>query len=66
MMQTVARTTLTSQRDVASSSVMVSAWWMALAVMRLSQGLTGMHDLKPLKLYEPVNSLRMSGRWRCS
>ena len=49
------RDLLTSHREVDSSSPMVKAWWMAFAVIRLSHGLIGMQDRKPLKLYDPVN-----------
>lgn len=38
----------TSQRERASSSLMVRAWKMASAVPRLSQGLMGMQERKPL------------------
>ena len=39
---------LTSQREKASSSSIVRAWWIAFAVYRVSQGFTAMQERKPL------------------
>ena len=39
---------LTSQRERASWSLIVNAWKIASDVPRLSHGLIGMHDRKPL------------------